>query len=260
MCRSTVTHRIVSVLVAAALALSACGTSTGSVLDEAPRQSRSATAPAPGPKLTAEGLRFDWDSLQPGDAVRATFFVPPPLPAERQLAAHVQERHVGNVDRIVINGIPGFDGETCDSSRRHDAAMPIVRSGRLKGGVLQIPSMQEVGWDVTTSQPGARRGVTLLAAHLTAGPVGADQGPLWGAECLPAGSTIRVVWKGKSSTYRVTGEVTKYERLDPPGSIVSPNKGGRIALVTCTGPPRVSKKRPGLWWSRNAAVWAEFVR
>lgn len=185
--------------------------------------------------------QIDWASLKPGDTVPESAF-PAPVATDHPPVA-TQERRLADRDRIVIPAMR--------------AAIEIVDAPVVNGSVV-VPGAHQVGWVTSSSKPGARRGVSVIAGHLTTGPRGANAGPLYGAENLHKGARIRVHWRGKKHVYRVN-KVTKHPRYSLPPRLLSPNGKNRVALITCTG-PYVLGKDGNYWLSRNAIIWAKRVK
>ncbi|TGN64201.1 class F sortase [Nocardioides eburneiflavus] len=181
-------------------------------------------------------------SLLEGDTLPLNAF---PDPVVRAKPTHAVQEAAAEKARVDYISIPSMR-----------TVIPIVVS-RVVGGRAVVPAADQVGWLNTSARPGARHGVTVLAGHLTTGPKGADAGPLYGAENLAKGAEVKVVWKSRTTTYRVSG-VSKHARNALPPRLFDPNGRGRLALITCTGP--YVKGRDGQWWlSRNAVIWAEKV-
>lgn len=185
-----------------------------------------------------------------GDRIPFTAF-PAPIPVARP-ALHVQEVQAAAVAKKRKKK-PSFV-----SIPAMKVAVPIVVSRVKKNGHVAVPDADQVGWVNASKKPGAKRGVTLLAGHLTTGPKGADAGPLYGAEHLDEGARIKVVFRAKKTIFKVTG-VTKHKRGNLPSSVLDPNGESRLALTTCTGPYVVGEDGK-LWLSRNAIIWAERVK
>jgi LPXTG-site transpeptidase (sortase) family protein len=192
-----------------------------------------------GPATTA----LDWDSLQEGDAVPLSAF-PEPVVRPKPPAA-VQEKRVAKSTRSYIS-IPSMR-----------VVVPIEVSP-VRNGQVVVPDGGRVGWVTTSKRPGSKRGVTVLAGHLTNGPRGADAGPLFGAERLKKGDAIKINWRGKVFRFHVT-HVTKHGRHELPPQLFNPNGKNRLGLTTCALPYRYNAARRAAYLSRNAIIWAERV-
>jgi LPXTG-site transpeptidase (sortase) family protein len=102
---------------------------------------------------------------------------------------------------------------------------------RARGGQLEVPPVQRVGWVRSGPRPG-EPGRTVLIGHRDS-PAGAA--PFAGLASLEPGTRVETVARGSRHDYRVTSVQQVPKTEFPATRVYASTDGSTLALITCEG-------------------------
>jgi len=115
----------------------------------------------------------------------------------------------------------------------HLGITAAVRQIQVQGGILTPPAdATEVGWDITTAEPGSAYGSTVITGHT----VHTGGGAVNELDDLSMGDAVMVATSKGRIEYDVTDvvELTKQEMVRAIPKLYRREVPGRIVLITCT--------------------------
>ena len=133
----------------------------------------------------------------------------------------------------VLLGVPAAHaagGSLSVPSAGVDAA-PLVRVGTRHGQVAVPRDARSVGWWRGSRPPDARSGSTLLVGHVA--DAHHRHGALWRLREVRKGDRIRVVWRGRTTWWRVSRISYTPRTRDLPARIWRRSGRRTLNVVTC---------------------------